>query len=1356
MFFLSLASPDSGAYVEQAICRLAEEFHTERFVAAWQQLCKAEPILRTCFLWDGEHACQFEVESAEIPVSVVDWSTLSLEEQDANLESFLAEDRRLGFNMACAPLMRLSIFRCANGSHLVVWTVHHIIVDGHTIQLLLRQAFEIYATRSAGEVPPSRRAPTFRRYVDQIGRIPTEPAEAFWRDYLSGMEAASDLPLPGRAQHRGPIPAFDQMRRRLNLEATTALEAFAAGNDLTENIVLMGAWLLLLHRYTEMGDIVLGAVKSVRNCPAVSELTAGPLINTLPFRSRLSGDDRVVPWLQALRTQWIRLREHEHASPAQIRSWSGIDGDVPLHEAYFVYSRLSLHSALNGLGGEWEHRKFQLREHTPVPLILATYGGESLELIVEYDTARFDPAPISRMMDHLITVLGGMLDEPDGRLVTLPLLTPEESSYLLSGPTPATREGTTTFLHEMAERFAQETPDTEAVEFDGQVLTYGELNILANQLARYLQELKVGPEVCVGVCMPRSTDWIVSLLAILKAGGTYVPLDPAYPTERLEYMLADCNAAVLLKSSSVSHNIGTAPVQTILLDTMTNWLAERPAENLPPPSPDTQAYIIYTSGSTGRPKGVSVAHREAAWHVATACDLYGINAADRLLQFSSLSFDLTIEKIFTTFAAGAMFVIAEPRAYDPVEYSAVLAEHRITMTNLPPAFWQQWTEEVVERGCDGFGAQFRFLMVGADVVPMATLRKWLSNPRAAAVRFFNVYGPTEAVITATYFEVPPGFGTEEAVSRVPIGKPFPGTELLVLDQHRNPVPVGLPGELYIGGNRLARGYHNRPELTAERFIAHPFNKTPGARLYRTGDRVRLLEDGNIDFLGRADNQIKIRGFRIELGEIETALRAAAGIHAAVVRLHKGPSYDPELVAYIVPDGGTVLKPAELRQILRCSLPEYMVPARFVLMDEFPVNVNGKVDVKALPTPEDRAVTASGDRLKPRNEAERKIAQAWKNVLGHGQFGVQDNFFDVGGHSLRAAQVVAHLRTAHQAEVSLGSFLLSPTIEGLANAIVSEVGDSGPAVANGVDPCIEVLKATGTRPPLFCALGAGGAAYSYGPLANHMDADQPVYGLQYTRVPGCEHLADVGPVAERYITAIRSVQPSGPYYLAGWSFGGLVAYEIACLLKEAGESVGLLAVIDCEARIPHTRTNGRRLNSLYMGVRQLGKRAKILFQTREAALAYTCDLARLSWTSAVLRRNTAVSVADYLHFARNDLLRIYALKQAGTELEDAGRTRLGLVADDFVRSVVAGTRANENAGKRYSMRRYDGKVTLFRTADTPGEYSSRDQALGYRNVAHDVDVVVVEGSHLMLIREPYVQRLALAIAASLATAQKVTM
>lgn len=707
-------------------------------------------------------------------------------------------------------------------------------------------------------------------------------------------------------------------------------------------------------------------------------------------------------------------------------------------------------------------------------------------------------------------------------------------------------------VHHLFEVHAAATPDATAVLFGDEILTYGELNARSNQLAQALIGLGVVPDAPVAIALERSFEMIVALLAVLKAGGAYVPLAPEYPAERLAFMIEDSGARILITRHALRQRLPQTVEHTLCLDAESAVITQRPTTNPNcPVSPDHLAYVIYTSGSTGKPKGVLIQHHSVVRLVKNT-NYVGITPSDVFLQLAPISFDAATFEIWGALLNGASLVVFPPHTPDVEELGAFLRRHGITTLWLTAALFHLMVDQQI-KSLSGV----RQILAGGDVLSASHVRKLLPSLSQGHV-LINGYGPTENTTFTCCHRMD---ATTVINHHVPIGKPINNTQVFILDQHIHPVPVGSPGELYIGGAGLARGYLNRPELTAEKFIANPFSDEPGVRLYKTGDLARYRPDGAIEFLGRIDHQVKIRGFRIEPGEIETALTAHPGVREAVVIAQSEEGGDKRLVAYVVPTAVPWPTSGELRSFLRASLPDYMTPSAFVFLDALPHTPNGKVDRKALPQPDTSAgrEDPTGDsHANPGNLLELHLLRLWRKAIGHSDFGVHANFFSMGGHSLTAASLAVEIEQLIGHPVPIASFFQAQTVASFAELLRSR-HDEPPWSS------LVPLQPHGDRLPLFVVHGWGGDLFAYVHLAQTLAPERPVYGLQAVGLDGkTPRHSSIDAMAAHYSAQIRSLQPSGPYHLIGYSLGGWIAYAVADHILRQGGTIGLLAALDTHA------------------------------------------------------------------------------------------------------------------------------------------------------------------------------------------------
>ena len=875
MLFHTLAEPGSGVYVEQYICTLRGELDVDAYRAAWDRAVERHAVLRTAFLWDGlDQPVQVVRQTAVVPWTILDWSDQTEDSRDRQLDAFLAEDRARGLELASAPLMRMRLIRLGPKMHRFVWTFHHILLDGWSTALVLDEVMADYAAAVRGEdLAVASRAP-YRDYIAWLQSQDLALAEAFWRDTLAGFDTPTPLPVQGGAS-AGAVGPYDQHAIHLSEDATDALMQFARRNRLTLNTVIQGAWALVLSRYSGEADVVYGTTVSGRPSalPGV-EAMVGAFINTLPMRVPVTNGATLVPWLRGVQDRALAVREHEHTPLTRIQRWSDVRGGRALFDSLVVFENYPPIERAEDIGLAVESVEY--REQSNYPLALLVVPGPALRLIAVYDTGRFDSATIMRVLGHVTTVLEAMITDPEATLGSLSLLTDAERSDLLelaAGPDlPSLPVGG---VLEWIEAHVRETPDALAVTFEGEPLTYAHLWEASGALAVHLQTRGVGPNVPVGLCAERSHQLVVGMLGILRAGGAYVPMDPSYPADRLRFTLADAQAPVLVTHGQHLRTFASSGVELVDLDALRSGGAavelKAYGSELATPGVNDLAYILYTSGSTGQPKGVAVTHGNLAASTGARLEVYE-EPVGRFLLLSSVAFDSSVAGLFWTLATGGALVIPPDRIEQDVEaLASLLEQEQVTHTLCLPSLYQVLLDLVRPDAL----ASLRCVIAAGEALPPVVAARHFD--RCPGAMLFNEYGPTEATVWATVHRVP----EVSSDLRVPIGRPIPGARVYVLDARGDPVPIGVPGELVIGGAGVAQGYVHQPALTKAAFEPDLLSPESPARRYRTGDRALWRPDGTLDILGRVDTQVKIRGYRIELGEVEAALRQHPGVREAV-------------------------------------------------------------------------------------------------------------------------------------------------------------------------------------------------------------------------------------------------------------------------------------------------------------------------------------------------------------------------------------------------------------------------------------------------------------------------------------------
>ncbi len=1029
MLFHSLYEQASGHYVNQLRVDIAG-LDPVRFREAWQAVMERYEILRASYLWQGdlEQPVQLIHRHVALPLDEHDWRRR--EDATATLDELAERERQRGFELDTAPLLRLLLIRTGEDHHHLIYTHHHILLDGWSQAQLLGEVFSYCAGARMGE-PVGR----YRDYIAWLHVQDRVASEAFWLEQLVPLTAPTLLAQAAAAQ-REPLGRAQQ-QSQISTERTARLKAFAQKHAVTLNTLVQAAWSLLLQRYTGQDAVVFGSTVSGRPVELVGiERQVGLFINTLPVISMPQPGMRVADWLQEVQARSLALREQEHTPLFEIQRWAGF-GEA-LFDTLLVFENYPVAEALEkGAPGGLRFGAVNTHEQTSYPLTVALGGNDRLSLQYSYDRQVFSDAWISRLDRHLLNLLEGFVDGVEHRLADLELLDDEERT-LIESLWNRRDSGfpSSPLIHQRVAERARLAPDAPAIVFDDRVLTFSELDSQANRLAHALIARGVGPEVRVAIAMPRSAEIMVAFLAVLKAGGAYVPLDIEYPRERLLYMMQDSRAHLLLTKSHLLERLPLPDgLSCLSMDRQEQWCDFSASDPQVALDGDNLAYVIYTSGSTGLPKGVAVSHGPLIAHIVATGERYEMTPDDCELHFMSFAFDGSHEGWMHPLINGARVLIRDDSLWLPERTYAEMHRHGVTVGVFPPVYLQQLAEHA-ERS--GNPPRVRVYCFGGDAVAQASYDlAW----RALKPQYlFNGYGPTETVVTPLLWKARRDDACGAAY--MPIGTLLGNRSGYILDPHLNHLPVGVAGELYLGGEGVARGYLDRPALTAERFVPDPFG-VPGSRLYRSGDLTRGRSYGVVDYLGRVDHQVKVRGFRIELGEIEARLREQETVRDAVVVAHSGVT-GPQLVGYVVPAEGLAAEPDNTRRdtlkaALRASLPEYMVPAHLLFLQSLPLTPNGKLDRKALPQPDPGDLQQG--YVAPRSELEWQLASIWQQVLKLPRIGLKDNFFDLGGHSLLATRATAWAQEELGVNLPLALMFQSVSLEAYAACVADYVPSS---------------------------------------------------------------------------------------------------------------------------------------------------------------------------------------------------------------------------------------------------------------------------------------------------------------------------
>ena len=1301
LWFLAQMDGASEAYHIPFGLRLTGQLDEKTLRQALDRIVARHEGLRTTFdEVDGE---------AMQRIGAVEANHFHLIEDDLRLHSdvpgeldrLIAEEARKSFDLKAGPLIRGRLIRHREEEHTLLITMHHIVSDGWSMGVLIKELSVLYGAFARGEADPlpelslqyADYAVGQRKWME--GDILQRQAN-YWRTRLHGAPALLEVPgdyvRPTKKDHAG-----DSVRLALNEELTAGLKELSRRRGTTMFMTLLAGWAALLSRLSGQQDVVIGTPVANRGRVDIEGLI-GFFANTLALRLDVSGSPTVAALLDRVRARALEAQEHQ---------------DIPFEQVVELARpvRSLSHSPVFQVMFAWQNTPKSIPEFpgiavrplTSAPRVTAKFdltlllqeAGDQIVGRLEYATSLFRQSTIERYLGHFRRLLEAIVEDDSQLVDRLPLLTEAERKQVVHGWNDTRAEyPKDKCIHELFEAQVRRTPEATAVVYQNTSLTYRELDLRANQLAHYLRAKGVRPDTRVAICVDRGCEMVVALLAVLKAGGGYVPLDRGYPVERLKYMLEDSAPVVLLTQGNLQRLFRGINEKLVVLDLAD---ATPPWNNQPVTDPDRAAigltpehlaYVIYTSGSTGVPKGVMVEHRNVMnlwlglergiYQAGFDCVRVGVNA--------SLAFDSSVKQLIAMLSGRTLVIVPQEARSDAEALLKFAASHRIDAMDCTPSQLGALLTTGLLRGA---GYQPRAVLVGGEVIDFTM---WRALTDAANTRFFNVYGPTECTVDATIADLTKSNDTPH------IGRPIANTRIYILDSQGQPVPIGVTGELHIGGAGVARGYLNRPELTAERFLNDPFAEESGARMYKTGDLGRWLQDGNIEFLGRNDDQVKLRGYRIALGEIESVLSQHPAVSDCVVIAREDVPGSKRLVAYITPLLGTKLAMDELRMHLRRKLPEYMMPADFVEVNSFPLTPNGKVDRKALPLPEQRLLPAHGSD--PHTVTEIRLAEIWQEVLNVSRVQREHDFFDLGGHSLLAIKMIAQAREVFGQELPLGLLFQAPTLAGLADLIRQDAGKHAL-------PTLIPIRRTGSKPPLFCVSRPNVNALGFIFLTRRLPKDQPVYGLQSQMKEDGSYWTysqqDYETKAAQYIEAMRKIEPNGPYLLTGFCEGAHIAFEMARQLEAMDLPVGMIAILDAW---PIENTISRRR-----------------FRLRSYMRA--------------LRRWANKGVDDQLRLIRQKLLK----HNSSSASDPVDAFFIETATPEFQKIVAAQLERRYWPGPKFEPPTYSGTLTLFRSAKQDFCRIS-DYRMGWGSRAlGGVEVIPIQGAHRLILREPYVTDLA---------------
>ncbi len=1304
LWFLDQLEPNSTLYNMPVAVRLQGQLQLTALEQSFQEIIRRHEALRTNFITQDGQPIQVINPDSFWQVSILDLRHLSESERELSSQQLATTAAHKPFDLGKEPLVRATLLVLEETEHILLLTMHHIISDGWSMGVIVKELAALYSAFCQGQPSPLAELPI--QYADFAvwqrqwlqGDVVASQL-SYWQQQLRCAPALLSLPTAGT---RPALQTFQGAHKSfaLSFELTEALSLLSRKEGVTLFMTLLAAFDILLYRYTGTEDILVGSPIANRNRSEVEGLI-GFFVNTLVLRTNVSGNPSFRELLGRVREVALGAYAHQDLPFEMLVEALQPERDLshtPLFQVMFILQNAPMPKVelpgltLSPLSTETSTAKFDLT-------LSMEKTVDGLVGSWEYNTDLFDAETITRMTGHFQTLLEEIVAHPEQQIAELPLLTEVERHQLLWEWNDTSKQyPQDQCIHQLFEQQVERTPEAVAVVFENQQLTYRELNCRANKVAHYLKSLGVEADMPIGICVERSLEMVVGLLGILKAGGAYVPLDPTYPQQRLSFMLSDSRISILLTQEKLVAELPDHEAQILCLDTDWHNVDQQCEKNfVSGVTSNNLAYLIYTSGSTGKPKGVQILHSALVNFLFAMHQQLEITEQDVFLGVTTLAFDIAALELFLPMTVGACVVVASREVtFNGKQLLDLLVKCEATVMQATPATWRLLLEAEWQSS-----NQIKILC-GGEALSLELANKL----EVRSTSLWNLYGPTETTIWSLINQV------ESEESLISIGRPIANTQVYILDQHRQLVPVGVPGELHIGGAGLARGYLNQAELTAEKFIDNPFSDDPLARLYKTGDLACYRSDGKIEYLGRIDNQVKIRGFRIELAEIEAILSQHADVQQTTVIAREDTPGSPRLVAYLVRHQESAPTISDLRRFVASKLPEYMIPSAFVFLEALPLTPNGKIDRRALPVPDSNRLAVETSFVPPLDTVEYQLAHIWTEVLNVYPVGVRDNFFELGGHSLLAVQLMARIEQQFQKNLPLATLFQNSTIEQLATLVRQPIN------ASSWSPLVPI-QSSGSKQPFFCVPGAGGNCIYLYTLAHHLGKEQPFYGLQSLGLDGeSKPHTRIEDMAADYIEAIQSVQPQGPYFLGGHSFGGMVAFEMANQLHKLGHEVALLALLD-------SGEPGYLNNELVSHVDDAGWLNKI------------ADLFENFYGKSL---NVSYNTLKYL--APDEQLNYFQerLQMANLLPPNVGTRQLGGLLQVF--------KSNHQTASVYMPQEvYPNRITFFRASEIdavsslPSDIVENSEIGWGKFSVQPLDIQVVPGSHITMLSEPHVQVLA---------------
>jgi len=1316
LWFLHQIDPNSSVYNITAPLRITAPIDVEALRRSFQEIVKRHETLRTTFSTVDGEPVQVVSLSSNFNLHFIDLQLLPPSTQHQETISLALSEASRPFSLSHGHLLRASLLCLNPHLHVLLLTMHHIIADGWSLGVLMREVSALYLAFSTGQPAVLPDLPI--QYADfahwQREWLAGELLNAqldYWARQLDSappaLDIPTDFPSPLSRSHQGSLISLS-----IHPDLVDRLRAFNKKHQATMYMSLLAAFQLLLYRYSRQADISVGSPIAGRTRTETEGLI-GFFVNTLVMRTDLSGAPRFVELLARVKEVTLGAYSHQDVPFEKLVEVLSPQRDLnrtPLFQVMFILQNAPLPQMQLGAA---KLEPMQISSGTAkfdLTMSLEEKGG-GIQGYLEYSTELFEEQTMQSMIGHYKVLIAAILDHEQASIDDLPLLTDVERKQLIEQWSGVSRPlQSKKCLHELFEEYAERMPDAIAVASSEGRLKYSELNRQANRLAAHLRGLGIGPEVAVGILLEPSIEMVVGVLGILKAGGGYVPIDPSFPKDRIEFILEDSGVSVLLTRNSIKERLTASGINVFCMDEDVKLLTAYDDANLQSNvTIENQVYTIYTSGSTGRPKGVVVEQRQILNYLYAILNRFELKPGAQYAMLQPLAVD-SCNTVFipSLCAGGTLHVMPHDQAADPYAVIEYFRHNRMEVLKIAPSHLSALVEACPTEDL----LPHDVLALGGEASHWDWVRGTLQPLAPPTSKMFIHYGPTETTVGMLTYRIQPD--SPRRGTLVPLGYSLPNTRVYILDHAIQPVPIGVAGEIYIGGDCVARGYLNRPELTAERFTPDPFSNNPGARLYRTGDLARWLLGGEIEFLGRTDYQVKIRGYRIELNEIDAMLNQHAAVEKAITIARENGAAGKHIVAYVVPkrigsnssEGDVKYLPLRLRDFLKGQLPEYMIPSNIVVLDAMPLSPQGKVNLRALPDPSIEVMPHDSLEM-PRTLLQAQLVEIWEEVLNTGPIGITDDFFQIGGHSLLAVRMMTMIRNRLKRTMPLASLFRNPTIANLAKLLAQSSDGLASSVLVDIQP-------EGDEVPFFCVHPVGGSVFCYADLARVLGRERPFYGLQ-APAPGVfseDALPKSGTTIEQiaalYIREIQRVRPTGPYLLGGWSMGGLIAFEMARQLNQQGERVDMLVLFDTHLP-PQNREAIDERDELPILIRFAADMSRLIGKDQGDLQEQFCSL----------------------DITQQRAMLLDALKRDGVLAEDAPGEEMNDLLSVFTRNAMA--------VDRYSLQPGQQRIILFRAAEASAPEQLAQQ--WRRWAAGGVELCLTPGDHYSMLRRPNVSLVA---------------